>query len=60
MYLNVGKLKGSHLSTKVIRKLILIILDLSQYYLYPMKIFEKIVHDQVSVFVKENSYLYDR
>ena len=22
-----------------------------------MKIFEKIVHDQVSVFVKENSYL---
>ena len=26
----------------------------------PMKIFEKIVHDQVSVFVKENSYLNDR
>ena len=25
-----------------------------------MKIFEKIVHDQVSVFVKENSYLNDR
>ena len=26
----------------------------------PMKMFEKIVHDQVSVFVKENSYLNDR
>ena len=26
----------------------------------PMKITEKIVHDQVSVFVKENSYLNDR
>ena len=26
----------------------------------PMKFFEKIVHDQVSVFVKENSYLNDR
>ena len=25
-----------------------------------MKFFEKIVHDQVSVFVKENSYLNDR
>ena len=45
----------------LIRKLILIILDLSQYYLYiPMKMFEKIVHDQISVFVKENSYLNDR
>ena len=38
--LNIGyvpkcwKLKGCHLSTKVIRKLILIILDISQYYLY--------------------------
>ena len=30
IYLNVGKLKGSHLFTKVIRKLILLILDLSQ------------------------------
>ena len=26
----------------------------------PMKFFEKVVHDQVSVFVKENSYLNDR
>ena len=26
----------------------------------PMKIFEKIVHDQVSTFIKENTFLNDR
>ena len=60
MYLNVGKIKKVSPIHKGDKKT-----DPNKFrpisiLPIPMKIFEKIVHDQVSVFVKENSYLNDR
>ena len=60
MFPNAGKWKGSHLSTNVMRKLTLAILDLSQFCPYLWKSLKKLCTDQVLTLIKENTFLNDR